>query len=219
VAATVTSVKVTDTGSTGLCHDWKATISKPLVSGVTEDPAAAMNAAIDAKVQATIEAFKTAMGAGGGGSGPCTLNGSYSIALSTTRLLSLRLPVTQFTGGANSSAIPGSVNLTTSGTTIALADLFVDPSVGAAKLSTESRTRLLAQLSKDGVDAGWVNQGTEPMIASFDSAWVFTEAGLELTFQEITVAPHALGTPTIVIPWASLASVLDPTGPAGGFIP
>jgi hypothetical protein len=218
-AATVTFVKVTRTGSTGSCHDWKATIKKPVVGGPAEDAAAAMNAAIDAKVQGAIESFKTEMGYGGGGAGPCTLTGEYSIALSTTRLLSLRLTFTQYTGGASSSAIAGSVNFTTTGKVLALADLFTDPAAAAAKLSTESRTRLLAQLSKDGVDAGWVNPGTEPAMASFDSAWAFTVAGLELTFEEITVAPHALGTPTIVIPWASLAGVLDPAGPAGEFIP
>jgi hypothetical protein len=219
VAATITSTKVSQTGSTGSCHDWQATIAKPVVGGVPEDVAGLMNAAIDAKVQAAIDFFVTTMGYGGGGAGPCTLTGSYNVALSTTRLLSLRLTFAQYTGGASSSTIASSVNLTTSGQAIALADLFADPSAGAAKLSTESRTRLLGLLSKDGVDAGWINPGTEPVMSNFDSAWAFTAGGLELTFQEVTVAPHALGTPRIVIPWSTLASVLAPGGPAGEFIP
>ncbi len=216
-AATITVVKVTDTGSTGLCHDWKATIKKPVVSGLPEDAAAAINAAIDARVTAAIDAFESVMGYGGGGSGPCTLDGDYSVALSTTSLLSLRFTFVQYTGGASTSTIAGGASFRTSGAAIELADLFTDPAAGAAKLSTESRARLLAQLGSQGVDAGWVNPGTLPQMSSFDSAWVLTQAGLELTFQEITVAPHALGTPRIVIPWASLAGVLAPDGPVGQF--
>jgi hypothetical protein len=158
------------------------------------------------------------MGYGGGGSGPCTLTGDYSVAYSSTTLLSLRLTFVQYTGGASTSTIAGSASFRTDGTPIELADLFTNPSAGAAKLSTESRTLLLAQLGSQGVDSDWVNPGTLPQISSFDSAWAFTTSGLELTFQEVTVAPHALGTPRIVIPWASLAGILDANGPAGEFI-
>jgi hypothetical protein len=218
VAATVTAAKETHTGSTGSCHDWTATIKKPLVSGVPPDAAAAMNAAVDAKVAGAIDAFEAVMAYGGGGAGPCTLAGDYSVALSTTSLLSLRFTFVQYTGGAGASTIAAGASFRTDGTAIALADLFTDPAAGAAKLSTESRSRLLAKLGSQGVDAGWVNPGTLPQLSSFDSAWAFTTAGLELTFQEITVAPHALGTPTIVIPWPSLAGVLAPDGPAGEFV-
>jgi hypothetical protein len=218
VAATVTSVKVTQSGSTGSCHDWKATIMKPVVSGVPEEAAAAINSAVDVKVAAVIDAFKTVMGYGGGGSGPCTLNGAYTVAFSTTSLLSLRFTFVQYTGGASSSTVAGSASFRADGTAIALADLFTDPAAGAAKLSTESRARLLAALGSQGVDADWINPGTTPQMSSFDSAWAFTQPGLELTFQEIAVAPHALGTPRIVIPWSSLAGVLAPDGPAGEFI-
>ena len=218
VAATITFVKITQTGSTGSCHNWKVTITKPVVGGLAGDAAAAMNAAIDAKVSGAIEAFKTVMGYGGGGAGTCTLTGGFAVALSSTRLLSLRLSFEQYTGGASSSAIAGSVNFTTAGRVLALSDLFTDPVAADAPLATESRTRLLALLGKDGVTAEDIEPATEPDIAKFDSAWAMTQAGLELTFQEVTVAPHALGTPTIVIPWASLAGLLDPAGPAGEFI-
>jgi hypothetical protein len=217
-AATLTKAKVTRTGSTGTCVNWNATIMKPVVGGIPEEAADAVNAVLDDKVTEAIDAFETVMGYGGGGSGPCTLTGDYSVAYSSTTLLSLRLTFVQYTGGASASTIAGSASFRTDGTPIELADLFTSPSAGAAKLSAESRTRLLAALGSQGVDADWVNPGTLPQISSFDSAWAFTGSGLELTFQEVSVAPHALGTPRIVIPWSSLAGVLDPNGPAAEFI-
>jgi hypothetical protein len=217
-AATITKAKVTRKGSTGTCVDWTATIMKPVVGGIPEEAASAANAVLDEKVTEAMDDFETVMGYGGGGSGPCTLTGDYSVAYSSTTLLSLRLTFVQYTGGASTSTIAGSASFRTDGTPVELADLFTSASAGAAKLSTESRTRLLSALGSQGVDADWVNPGTLPQISSFDSAWAFTGSGLELTFQEVTVAPHALGTPRIVIPWSSLAGVLDPNGPAGEFI-
>jgi Protein of unknown function (DUF3298). len=55
-------------------------------------------------------------------------------------------------------------------------------------------------------------------MANFEKAWAFTSAGLKVTFQELQVASAVSGTPSVVIPWASLKSVINPSGPAGPFV-
>ena len=218
VALTVKSTTVTDHGYTAACGNWTISVKKPVVSGVSDEAVAAMNAAITARIDAFMADFKAQLSSGGG-AGPCTLDGSYSVALVSTSLLSLRLTMSEYLGGASDSQVAGSINFTvSSGATIALADLFTDPASGVARLSTESRTRLNALLSPDGVGSDWIDPGTTPVMANFNKSWAFTAAGLELTFDEFQVAPHAEGTPKIVIPWSDLKAVINPSGPAGQFI-
>jgi hypothetical protein len=95
-----------------------------------------------------------------------------------------------------------------------MGQLFIG-TTGPAALSTQSRQLLTALLGPRGVDASFIDPGTTPLLSNFDTAWAFRKEGLEVTFQQYTVAPGSEGTPTIVIPWASLKSVINPSGPAG----
>jgi hypothetical protein len=178
----------------------------------------AMNATISAAIDAYVTGFKAQIEQGGG-AGACTLTGRYSVAFSSPNLLSLRFAVDEYQGGASDTPIAGSLNFdVATGAAIKLADLFTSEADGAARLSTESRTRLAVLLGRDGVGSDWIDPGTTPAMGSFDNAWVMTAAGLELTFQDLAVAPSGEGTPTIAIPWASLAAVLSPAGPAAPFL-
>ncbi len=176
-----------------------------------------MNSAITAKVTGFIDDFKSKISSGGG-AGPCTLNGGFQLGSNSSTVIGITFIEEVYLGGASTSTIAGSINfLVSSGATVALADLFTTADAGAAALSTQSRTLLPAALMGD-VDTTAINAGTTPAISSFDKAWAFTPSGLRLTFQELQVASAASGTPSIVIPWAALKSVINPSGPAGPFV-
>jgi hypothetical protein len=211
----IASVKVTESGSSPSCGSWTVEFAKPVVSGVPT--ADTMNSAIADKVTAFINDFKSKV-ASGGGAGPCSLKGGYQVGMSSSTLIGISFSEVIYLGGASTGTVAGSINFTvSSGATVALADLMTSPAAGAAVLSTQSRALLPAALIGD-VDAGAINAGTTPVMANFEKAWAFTSAGLELTFQEFQVASAVSGTPSVVIPWASLKSVINPSGPAGPFV-
>ena len=211
----IASVKVTDSGSSPSCGSWTVEFVKPVVSGVPT--ADTMNSAIADKVTAFITDFKSKL-ASGGGAGPCSLKGGYQVGISSSALIGISFSEVIYLGGASTGTVAGSINFTvSSGATVALADLMITPAAGADALSTQSRALLPAALIGD-VDAGAISAGTTPVMASFEKAWAFTPAGLELTFQEFQVASAVSGTPSVVIPWASLKSVINPSGPAGPFV-
>jgi len=211
----IASVKVTDGGSSSPCGSWTVEFAKPVVSGV--QTADTMNAAITDKVTAFITDFKSKL-ASGGGAGPCSLKGGYQVGLSSSSLIGISFSEVIYLGGASTGMVAGSINFSvSSGATVALADLMTTPAAGAAALSTQSRALLPAALIGD-IDAGAINAGTTPDMANFEKAWAFTSAGLKLTFQELQVASAVSGTPSVVIPWASLKSVVNPSGPAGPFV-
>jgi hypothetical protein len=176
-----------------------------------------MNAAITAKITGFIDDFKSKMSSGGG-AGPCTLNGGFQLGSNSSTVIGITFSEEVYLGGATASTIAGSIDfIVSSGATVALADLFTTPAAGAAALSTQSRALLPAALMGD-VDVGAINGGTTPVMSNFDTAWIFTSTGLRLTFQQYQVASGASGTPAIVIPWAALKSVINPSGPAGPFV-
>jgi hypothetical protein len=213
--ALIASTTVTDSGNSAQCGAWHVTFKKPVVSGVSG--AVAINAAVTAKVTGYINDFKAQL-PHGGGAGPCSLDGTYSIGLNSKTLLSIRFTIVEALGGASVGTLAGGLNFgVADGVTIALADLFANAAAGAGALSTQSRALLLAKLGPDGVDASYIDPGTTAAMSNFDKAWVFTTAGLEVTFAEVQVAPAVEGTPTITIPWASIKAVLAPNGPAGQF--
>jgi hypothetical protein len=210
----ITITKITESGNAAGCGNWTISFEKPVVSGVPT--AATMNAAIAAKVNAFINDFKAQLSSGG--PGPCDLTGRASVTLNSDGLIGISFNESSYTGGAHPATIAGSINLiVSSGATVSMGQLFIGTSAPAV-LSTQSRLLLTALLGPDGVDASFIDPGTTPLMSSFDTAWAFRKEGLEVTFQQYEVAPGVEGTPTIVIPWASLKSVIDPSGPAGPLV-
>jgi len=207
--------KITESGNTASCGNWTISVEKPVISGVPT--AANMNAAIAAKVNGYINDFKALLSSGGA-TEPCQLTGSASVTLNSDGLIGISFSEYSWTGGAHGSTIAGSINfIVSSGATVSMGQLFIG-STGPAALSTQSRLLLTALLGPDGVDASWIDPGTTPVMSNFDTAWAFRKGGLEVTFQQYQVAPGSEGTPTIVIPWASLKSAIDPSGPAGPLV-
>jgi hypothetical protein len=207
-APTVSAESVTSSASDG---SWQVTFQRPAVSGVAA--AATMNATIGKTVNAYIAGFTSGLPAPTTGARPSTLNGSYTVALATPTLLSLRFLVTETVAGADSNVAAGALSfVVSSGSVMALADLFADPAGALPVLSGEVRSRLAAKL---GTDPVWPDS---PTMASF-GAFALTIGGLELTWSQGTVAAKSAGAPSLVVPWSALASVIAPAGPAAELLP
>lgn len=97
------------------------------------------------------------------------------------------------------------------GRALSLAALFRPTSDYLAVLSRQSR-RLLRPVLGRFLDPTMFDPGTAPVAANF-TAWSLTPFGLRITFQNYQVAAYAVGTPSVVIPYAALAKVALANGP------
>ena len=114
---------------------------------------------------------------------------------------------------AASTMVAGAAHPTTTVTTrtfdlrtgraLTLAGLFRPKSDYLAVLSRESRS-LLRPIVGRFFNPTMFDPGTAPVAANF-TAWSLTPFGLRVTFQNYQVAAYALGTPSVVIPYETLA--------------
>jgi hypothetical protein len=210
LAPTVSSTTISQTAPDSR---WTVTFEKPVVGGVAT--AGAMSTAITTKVNAYISTFTgSGLPAVTPPDGPSTLEGSYSVAYVSPTLLSLRFSVTTFvTGGAHPVTEIGSINFNVlTGAVIQLPDLFVSNAAALPVLTTRAHAVLTAAI---GADLFWPASIT---MDQFGHAWVFTSSGLEVGWDQGTMAPMAAGPVSVVIPWPQLATVIANPGPAAGFI-
>jgi hypothetical protein len=193
---------------------WTVTFKKPVIGGVSPAVATKMNAAITAKVNGYIGAFTSrALPAAGSSSGPSTLDGNYTIALNSSTLVSLRLSVLTAVTGESSVGEAGSINFAVStGATIALSDVFTNPTAALPTITAKTRGSLSGAL---GSDLAWPG-GTVPM-SFFDKAWTFTPSGLEFMWSQGAIAGASAGMPSAVVAWADIKSAINPKGPAAEF--
>jgi hypothetical protein len=195
---------------------WTVTFKKPIVSGIDAAAATKMNDAIAAKVNALIAAFTgPGLPAVTAGNGPSTLEGDFTIALDSPTLVSLRFTVLTFvTGAAHPVGQPASINfVASSGETINLADLLVDPATGLSTFATQAHAALVASL---GADLTW--SGSASSLTFFERAWAMTPGGLEFTWAQGDLASEAAGMPSAMLPWSAVKSVIKPASPAGEFV-
>jgi len=81
-------------------------------------------------------------------------------------------------------------------------------------LSDFSRTDLRKQLLSEGLEPGamdWIERGTLPQETSF-SAFVVTNQGLKIYFQEYQVSSYANGIREVLVPWRVLEHLLPRRG-------
>jgi hypothetical protein len=143
-----------------------------------------------------------------------TLTGKFTVALVSSNLLSLRFALAYYAGGAHDINKLGGLSFKVStGAAIAFADLFTSPAAALPVLNTQSQALLTALL---GGDLTW---SPAAALDKVSDAWVLTTGGLELSWARGTVGPESAGPVAITIPWASLAAVVNPTGPAGVLLP
>jgi hypothetical protein len=84
--------------------------------------------------------------------------------------------------------------------------LFSDHTEALKALSSASREALAVELG--GALDDWALQGTEPEWANFSVVYPTREDGparFEVIFPSYQVAPYAVGTPTVTIPWETLS--------------
>ena len=212
VLSTISSTLVTATAPDGR---WKVVFKKPVVAGVSEAAASAMNNTITGQVNSYIAAFtSSSLPEVVKPAGPSMLEGDFAIAFNTPTVISLRYSVlTSVSGAAHSTGVPGSVTFAVaSGKTIGLAELFSDPGAAAKTIASKAHASLSSALGKD---LTW--NGTATNLDFFSKAWVFTSGGLEFSWPQGQLASVAAGMPNAVVPWADLKSVVKPGGAAGEF--
>ena len=190
---------------------WEISVDEPVVSGVPK--AAAINASIDRAMTALFNEFESEST---GDADPDSFDGGYDVSLVSATLLSFTFDFTQDTGRVHPEEVVLGLNYdVATGSLIDLPNLFIKDSGWLDQLSTISRALLPAAIG-DGTDN--IEEGTEPVLDNFDPCWFFSQTGLGITFGDEQVSDHATGPVTIVIPWPDLAGVIDPSGPAAGFV-
>lgn len=133
----------------------------------------------------------------------------------TPRVVSLRLDVGGYVAGA---AHPYSFSQTinfdfATARELILADLFAP---GADYLGPIS-DYCIARLETTDFFVGF-ETGAAPDALNYRN-WSLTDAGLLISFDPYQVGPYAAGPQEIAVPYADLATIIDPAGPAGAFIP
>lgn len=206
----VSGVAITSSASNGA---WQVTFDKPVVSSIPPASATAINAAIGGAVNSYIAGFTTRVPESIVDGRPSALDGSFTVALASPTILSIRFVVTEYTtGAASTETLVGSANFeVSSGASIKLTDLFTSAAAALPVLSAQAHSQLSARL---GADLNWP---ASPTMSSF-GAFGLTIAGLELAWSQGAVASQAAGSPSVLIPWSALASVIAPAGPAGEFL-
>jgi hypothetical protein len=97
-----------------------------------------------------------------------------------------------------------------SGERIAVEDLFDPTSPWRDRLVSATREALAVEYG-DGVDVALLELGTTTDL----SVYALTPTGLRLAFAEGAIGPHALGAPSVTIPYDALAEVAAPDGLLG----
>jgi hypothetical protein len=212
-APTVTSILISTSAPD---KKWDVTFKKPVVTGIPDSLAGPMNDAITSQVNSYISDFTGSdLPAVVQGQSPSTLEGNFSTTYASGALLSLRFSiVTYVSGGAHPTSQAGSINLAVgTGNTIALQDLFTDPTAAAAALAPKAHDSLANQLGDSLI---W--DGKASSLDFFATGWVFTADGLQFNWNQAEIATSAAGRPSVVISWSDLKPLLKSDGPAASFV-
>lgn len=189
-------------------------VTYPEVAGLADSAVqTAVNDRTRADVTAAVDEFVDGTDELAQADQPSGLTGTYDLARLDDGLLSFRLKLSRYFAP---QAHPAAVLLTFNydlgtGRRLELADLFTPGAPYLDRLSELSRQLLAAQPGFDQLPE-LVTPGTEPKPENFAN-WTVTDQDLVFTFNEYQVGPYALGTPHVSIPFASLRTLLDPTGP------
>jgi hypothetical protein len=141
------------------------------------------------------------------------LTGSFTVDMLSPDLASLTLKWVDDTSPGHPSTTIETLNYAlNSGQRLDFDQIFLDTQAAVAIISQQSKAQLRRSLGK-GYNATVVDAGAAAVPDNFDN-WALTPAGLKVTFAEFQVGTYAAGMPSVLIPWASLKSVMQPDGPA-----
>ena len=140
--------------------------------------------------------------------GPYSESYDYSVEYKTKDLLSILMTGDDYTGGAHPNSVVKTFNFDmNTGTEIQLSDVFTSGSSYLNTLSSLTNSMLVASLGSAG--DGFIDGGTTPIASNFKN-FNFTDSGFKITFDTYQVAPYAMGTPDVTIPYASISTILNP---------
>ncbi len=203
----------------GTSPTYTVTVRYPQLSGLSNVAAQAeINGDVQTAVTRIVDQFvaDTKQAAGDWTPPPGTptagLQGQFDTVRLDARLASFRLTYAPYAAGA---AHPTDLVATftydlRTGHRYRLAELFHPGADYLSVLSQDSRRLLMA--TYQGLDPQQVADGTKPTADNF-AAWTLTDTGLQVTFEDYQVGPHAIGTPSITIPTAALQPIAAPDGP------
>jgi hypothetical protein len=126
-------------------------------------------------------------------------------------LLSILFEDFAYLGGAHPGMFYVAINYdTTTGKTLALADLFKPGTDYLGLISSLCIADLQTRESLSAED--FATRGAAPLAENYQ-VWSVTPQGLLIVFQEYQVGPYAAGAQSVLIPYDALAGQLDPAGP------
>jgi hypothetical protein len=140
----------------------------------------------------------------------------YWVNLATNDLISLSFGVSTFGEGAahpNHGTITFNYDLN-AGKVLSLSDLFKPNSNYLGVISKYTVAQLKKKFSPNP-DMDWIESGAGAKEENY-KAWSLTRGGLQVTFDPYQVASYAEGEHVVVIPYAVLKNIVDPTGPLAG---
>lgn len=138
--------------------------------------------------------------------GKTGLNIVYSIPYKSKNALSVRFDVSVYHRGAAHPSNTVVVENFIAGHPVQLADLFVD---GADYLKPIAAFSKQAITAKKISDEKWISEGTESTARNYQ-VWAFNKKGISILFNSYQVAAYVYGPQTVVIPLATLSSLIKP---------
>ncbi|HUQ33627.1 MAG TPA: DUF3298 domain-containing protein [Pyrinomonadaceae bacterium] len=189
----------------------------PQTLGVRANNLAQLNTALKNLITEQINGFKKdfqppeeRMGTMGS-----SFDSGYTVELATDDLVSINFGISTYFEGAahpNYNAVTFNYWLGT-GQTLSLGDLF-KPGVYYLDIISSLSIKALRKRLGPEIDDDWIQKGAGAAPENYKS-WNITRRGLKITFDPYQVASYAQGPQEVIIPYSSMKSIIDPSGPLG----
>jgi hypothetical protein len=191
-------------------------LDRPVVSGLTTEAAAAINAAIETEAVSRSEAFRSGVEAASpeDTGPPSSYVFSFEVTAATAEILSIRFHESTYFQGAeagNSGVFTLSFDPVT-GAPLSLTDVVVEG--GAAQVADLAQRHVIDEIH--GGEASAFHDHAPAITPQMLHHWNVSASGVEISFDPETVGPAWMGPVTVVVPYSELSDSIDPDGPAAG---
>jgi hypothetical protein len=137
------------------------------------------------------------------------LNINYSSS-HNTKLITHRLDIYNFTGGAHGSNTVETHTFDTLGKEVTISDLFTNPEEALKVIADKCVAKIKVDPNyKDNLDMDWLATGTAPTAENYAS-FMIDGANIKIVFQQYQVAPYVYGNIEVPIALSELKSFLKP---------
>jgi len=206
------------TNESGKAPDYTFKTQVPVMAGSSDPRVEKFNQGVAALVKAAVDQFhkdlsqQSAVSLAGGS----YFDLRYKLISPPGPIISLQIVIEGMTDGAAHPyhvTISYNFNLET-GREIALNDLFLP----AARPVPVIADYCKKELARRDIGFETFAAGADPTSENY-TVWNISVDGLVIVFNEYQVAPYAAGPQTVVVPFAELEKIIDPSGPLAGFKP